>query len=89
MGCHPTKNDSLLGMGNVATVCLVPCAGTDDDTGETPDWCETISLKRLAHFDWAVFTNLQGRVPTLYGKVLAIPNGDIETWKTWNSSLPK
>ena len=29
-------------MGNVATLCSVPCAGTDDDTGETLAWCETI-----------------------------------------------
>ena len=45
--------------GAVATVCFVPCSGIDDETGEEPIWCDEVSLKQFAAFNWAVFTNLQ------------------------------
>ena len=45
--------------GSVSTICFVPCAGIDDETGQVPSWCEEVSLNDFAAFDWTAFPNLQ------------------------------
>ena len=45
--------------GSVSTICFVPCAGIDDETGQVPSWCEEVSLNDFAAFDWAAFSNIQ------------------------------